>query len=531
MEKMNSKKVGKVIGVALVVFLLTMVMQSCVVSAQDDPIDIYSVELNGVEKHTEVRPGEAVTVTVSYSLNTHVVTREDKSNVVVGFEHEAKICLIGETEWDTVTFDGWYHFKKTFGINAPTKPGTYYIYEVTTVGRTCEEIKVLYPNCLGRHQIADFEVIASESDERDQGAIEVTHVSLDFVGLEDWFNVEPGELLEARVCYDYLYPWHLQKHEYRVVVGYEDTAIFCIDEEIRREYPDNTGDGSDCTIFTMKASMEPGIYSFYKTYTKGLTCSEAKEQYESNPDARELIDHFEVKADIPDEPDKDEKWDLICKEGIKVDYVLRPGFFDVYWTEIYQRGNDIRIEHYTDDKHPIYSGSVSISISEDVKVDYTTGKVSWGASRDSEFTVIKPSRMDGLDEKSRELIFGSVPYLGWVLSMADYIDYVFGDQFKSIIYQETDLEEGAHMDPHEHFDDRNMLNYRDIVVIPWYLKDPAGEISIDCPKMSFGEVTQQYMVFRIDSQIYQTKVRHDIGRTIEFTSTWHTDDDPEVEPF
>ena len=213
MEKMNSKKVGKVIGVALVVFLLTMVMQPCVVSAQDDPIDIYSVELNGVEKHTEVRPGEAVTVTVSYSLNTHVVTREDKSNVVVGFEHEAKICLIGETEWDTVTFDGWYHFKKIFGINAPTKPGTYYIYEVTTAGRTCEEIKVLYPNCLGRHQIADFEVIASESDERDQGAIEVTHVSLDLVGLEDWFNVKPGELLEARVCYDYLYPWHLQKHE------------------------------------------------------------------------------------------------------------------------------------------------------------------------------------------------------------------------------------------------------------------------------------------------------------------------------
>jgi hypothetical protein len=61
------------------------------------------------------------------------------------------------------------------------------------------------------------------SAQSDQGAIEISRVSLNFVGLEDWFDVKPGELLEARVCYDYLYPWHLQKHEYRVVVGYEDT--------------------------------------------------------------------------------------------------------------------------------------------------------------------------------------------------------------------------------------------------------------------------------------------------------------------
>jgi hypothetical protein len=127
------------------------------------------------------------------------------------------------------------------------------------------------------------------SAQSDQGAIEISRVSLNFVGLEDWFDVKPGELLEARVCYDYLYPWHLQKHEYRVVVGYDGTALFCIDEEIRREYPGNTGDGSDCTIFTIKAPVEPGIYSIYKTYTKGLTCSEAKEHYELNGGGNYII--------------------------------------------------------------------------------------------------------------------------------------------------------------------------------------------------------------------------------------------------
>ena len=271
------EKIKAILPVFLAVFLCLSVSA---VYAQGTHAQINSVSLNGQGDYLKIEPGGLIGVEVFYEFLYPYPLPKKIVEIVVGFEDTPGICLIDGLLDDITGLTGVFDHKMGFGMIAPTEPGIYHIMRVRTEGYTCQGARELYRDYPSTRKIIGIiEVIGSESDERDQGAIEVTHVSLNFVGLKDWFNVEPGELLEAIVCYDYLYPWHIQKHEYRVVVGYEDTALFCIDEEIRREYPGNTGDGSDCTIFTIKAPMEPGMYSIYTTYTKGLTCSAAKEHY------------------------------------------------------------------------------------------------------------------------------------------------------------------------------------------------------------------------------------------------------------
>ena len=538
------KKTRVISAIFLAVFLCLSVSA---VYAQNDQYEthaqINSVSLNGQGDYLKIEPGGSIEVEVFYEFWYPYPLPKDINEIVIGFEGTPGICLIDGILDNITGLTGVFDYGETFGMIAPTEPGIYHLMRVRTKGYTCQDARELYRDYPStRKIIGTIEVIGSESDERDQGAIEVTHVSLDFVGLEDWFDVEPGELLEARVCYDYLYPWHLQKHEYRVVVGYEDTAIFCIDEEIRREYPGNTGDGSDCTIFTIKAPMEPGIYSIYKTYTKGLTCSEAKEHYENNPDAREIIDHFEVKADVPDEPDKPDdncdKWDPIF---VKVtDLQTKSGYQFFYTIVIFQRGSELRMNISTADpdvdRNLLLSGSVSISVEEDIYIDYYSGKVSSRKTKVAEIPghgleEIKPDPVRILAQKTVLALAGLIPGIGQSLNVIGYYNEVMVDKNAVEVYVEENRAEYQSRKPRYYFEDKFIENERDIVVIPWYLDSQKCAIVIDCPNMTVSKERTRDVVFRVDCFVALSKIRHDIALSIDFPENWHTDDGAEVKPW
>jgi hypothetical protein len=324
-----------------------------------------------------------------------------------------------------------------------------------------------------------------------------------------------------RVCYDYLYPWHLQKHEYRVVVGYEDTALFCIDEEIRREYPGNTGDGSDCTIFTIKAPMEPGMYSIYKTYTKGLTCSEAKEHYESNPDARDLIDHFEVKADIPDKPDEDEneEWKRIYIEDYTVDFVNSDehGRYSIVFYQHYLYQNELRLEIDTWERNSVGAGSVSMSVTEDVWINYHSGKA-WGiylGEGETDFKEIELNPLEHVGIQFFKLILGCVPYVGLAINMVECDEALRESKEEFSIFDEVDRT-GHFTYPSKVFNTTNYLNDRDVVIIayPCGIIDGKSVVRVDLPLLEFPYEGTHDIVFCIDGVIIGN-VRHYVALPIE----------------
>ena len=148
-----------------------------------------------------------------------------------------------------------------------------------------------------------------------ENGIVVEYLWAEMDDMSEWEDVEPGKTFYVEFCYELSYSWSPQENVDRVVVGFEDRVLFCVDEEVRlREGTPDTGR----TAREIIAPMEPGIYGYYKTYTKGLTCSEAKEHYENNPGAREIIDHFEVRADVPDDPDKPDDSGVDCARDISI---------------------------------------------------------------------------------------------------------------------------------------------------------------------------------------------------------------------
>jgi hypothetical protein len=269
--------------------------------------------------------------------------------------------------------------------------------------------------------------------------------------------------------------------------------------------------------------MKPGIYSIYKTYTKGLTCSEAKEHYESNPNAREIIDHFEVKA----EPDEDDEWEHLVT-NVTADYV----FFNsvLYTTSVYRRGAVLRVNITANGYYALNAGSVIFSVDEDVYVHYNTESV-YGDFSEVGMIKIKPDPMDKWSEKSAMLLIGLVPYIGWGANVLNYVDETMVQPygvFKYLEYDGVDLEHD--LIPKDFFESPYAENDRDTVNVVWVppakLKS-ARKIVVYSPRLLLDPEESRTVVLRIDCYLQGRKIRHDIALPIEFTSTWKTGDGAE----
>lgn len=163
---MNSKKVGKVLGTALALFLLAMVMQPVTAGVS---AEITAVELNGHSGFIEVAPGEIIGVEVFFKWMNVWSPQEALDEIVVGFEHTPIFCVVDTIINNVPDYDrGNSNAIKAFEITAPTEPGTYCIYMTTATEGTCEEAVALYKNAFGLQMIADFDVVDSEPDEPDK---------------------------------------------------------------------------------------------------------------------------------------------------------------------------------------------------------------------------------------------------------------------------------------------------------------------------------------------------------------------------
>lgn len=162
---MNVNKVLGGMGVLafIAVFLLAgMSGVSAELPRDDLALHLYSVDLNGEEGYTKVATGKTMTVTFFYLLNTHITTQEEDVNMVVGFTNQFKYWLVGKEDWETVSFNGYYHFNRTFRVSAPREPGLYNIYAVRTDGLSNSDAIKVYEELKQNNVVATIEVVDAE---------------------------------------------------------------------------------------------------------------------------------------------------------------------------------------------------------------------------------------------------------------------------------------------------------------------------------------------------------------------------------
>jgi hypothetical protein len=168
----------------------------------------------------------------------------------------------------------------------------------------------------------------------------------------------------------------------------------------------------------------------------------------------------------------------------------------------YQRGHNIRVQVDGSDPgdYQINSGSVSISVDEDVEVHYNTGSVFGLLYQENDSKEIKPKMTR--DEKTLLFLAGFIPGIGPGFGIVQYAIETT-DHYEYDWYEEDDLTD-SNLVPSIFFDSNDMLNSQDTIVIPWYLGTgylPANSIQVNCPEMIFSEVGTYNIVFRVEYSI------------------------------
>lgn len=161
------KKTRVISAIFLAVFLCLSVSA---VYAQNDQYEthaqIHSVSLNGQGDYLKIEPGGLIEVEVFYEFRYPYPLPKDISEIVVGFEDTAGICLIDGILDKIPGLTGVFDYSTIFGMIAPTEPGIYHLMRTRTKGYTCHDARELYrENPSTRKIIGTIEVIDNGSGE------------------------------------------------------------------------------------------------------------------------------------------------------------------------------------------------------------------------------------------------------------------------------------------------------------------------------------------------------------------------------
>lgn len=332
----------------------------------------------------------------------------------------------------------------------------------------------------------------------------------------DYLEVEPGENVELYVAHILVPVWSPREAHDEIVVGFEDEPLDCLTTRAFEDVDNGLSSDVYDRYYEVTAPTEPGTYFFYKVRTNTHPCSAAEDIYRNYPLLREVIATVKV---IAEEEDKDE-WRIIYYAENSVTNYKFP-----YSITFLQRGQKIRIEIDTDKFGYLYDGSATISVEEDIWINYGSGMVSRRDTNEDEFYEIKVDPSEIWAIKSALLLAGLIPGVGTSLSVVDYWNEVVEPEKsvdKYVKHDKTNKPNGMEYDLHKYFEWAQISNDRDIVVIPWHkhaFSLRMRAVRIDCPTIQFPEDGSRDIVFRINCVIEGETVRHDIAIPIEFQDT------------
>ena len=334
---------------------------------------------------------------------------------------------------------------------------------------------------------------------------QVNNVNLN--GQGDYLVVEPGELVDVQVFYEFRCMCILSEYTDEIVIGLEDEPLGCLIDGFCGSECDNTDVFYRQKIYDILAPTEPGIYYVMYINEKGFSCSEVKELYLKYPQSRKTIGTIEVKGSDSDEWKLIDAYDFTIKSSIEQTRE--------YSLEFYQRMNDLRVEIHTPGLPGVEGGSVSVSVNEDVFVDYNSGGSFKRVSEDK-YTKIEHEQIDPITAAYINWLLAAVPHSGIVTGFIGVHDAVESER-GFLIYHESDMT-GAFKDTSSVFTDRKYLNNRDVVVVPWrleigYLAYPS--VRVDLPHLEFPEKGVHNVVYRVNCKIHNSKVCHYVALPIQ----------------
>lgn len=345
----------------------------------------------------------------------------------------------------------------------------------------------------------------------------VSHVNLNNV--LDSIEVEPGEMIDAEVWFEYVAPARAEdKPEIRVAFAGEHLGCLIeeLDEAIHLGGPDYV------RTFRIVAPTEPGTYRIMYGISEGCTCEEAKMLFNM---ANELGEVVVVKPEDNEDEEctcncrtSKKEWDCIFSKEYYVRYINSDTIdrYSILFYQNRQNTNELRMEIDTREKYGIWSGSVSMSVGEDVGINYHTSKV-WGIHSGEEcFKEIDPNPSNAEGIAFFKLIIGFVPYTSLAMSLMECGEALKEPKEVFDVYDEVD-NTWHFKNLSEVFTTTKYLNDRDVVTMIYpagIIFDGKRAISVDFPLLDFQEECIHDVVFRIDGTIFGT-VRHYIALPIE----------------
>jgi hypothetical protein len=346
---------------------------------------------------------------------------------------------------------------------------------------------------------------------------EITGVELN--GQSDFIEVAPGEIIGVEVFFKWRNVWQHQEVLDEIVVGFEHTPIFCLVDTVIYNTPGYYSDKIHYATeaFQFTAPTEPGTYCFYMTTVTDGRCAEAVYAYQ-NAFGLQMIADFEVidsEPDEPDEPDDPDEWECIYENLT----TLKPNNLDRdYIIRINQRQSELQMEIVTPHYIWVQHGSVSISVEEDVYVQYYTGNVQERLAGKAYFSQIELNPQNEAIDKSIQLVLGVIPHVGTCINIVGFLEELKVDKNDFAIYREVDLTEDFDFTPLEVFTERNIQNLRDEVVVPWRVSPlilGVNAVRVDFPRMEFPYEGTHNVVFCINCKIQNNDIRHYIALPIE----------------
>jgi hypothetical protein len=327
-------------------------------------------------------------------------------------------------------------------------------------------------------------------------------------------TIEPGGAIELKIWYEFWYPYPLSNDLPEVVIGFDDMPMDCLIAGLLDDITGLTGVFDFSRTYKLAAPTEPSIYNIMVAFTRGCTCTEAQNLYLDNPSTRKIIGTIEV---IADEEESGEWKPIYYKDyTIKFSNSDKYGRYSIMFYQHRQHHNELRMEIDTWERHQIWEGSVSMSVEEDVWINYYTGKA-WGIHLgETDFREIDPNPSNAVGESFFKLIMGFIPYAGLAMNLVDCGEALSEPKDEFDVYDEVDRT-GHFKNPSKVFTTTNYLNDRDVVIIAY----PCGPIlagksvvRVDFPRLEFQKQGTNDVVFCIDGQILGN-VRHYIALPIE----------------
>lgn len=374
-----------------------------------------------------------------------------------------------------------------------------------------EKTKAILPIFLAVFLCLSVSAVYAQNNQYESYA-QINKISLNGEG--DYLIVEPGELVDVHVFYEFRCSCWISDDIHEVVIGLEDEPLGCLIDGLC-----DTTCGTEVfyyqEIYDIFAPTEPGKYHIMYISAKGYTCHDAREFYRNYPQSRKIIGTIEVIAD----DEESEEWKCIHNDTIALE---GNRYYDILFE---QRGNELRIELNTSrgEDLGIQDGSLSISINENVDIDYNTGNVSerrFGKT-DLEKININPDNKVGLALFS--IITGFVPGWGMCGSAIGFGEALYAET-SEINVEEADWQRvGDRLGfwfVHEIFTENKHLNNRDVVVIPWKTQfdgiiNGVDTIVVNCPDMEFPHEGTHDVVFCVDFGLLFAKHRYYVALPID----------------